>query len=231
MASVSEKTFKAIKERNINPQPKWQIVLRNHVFWALFGLSVIIGALAVSIVLLIISERDWDVYRYLDKSLAEYIMVSIPYLWLLIFILFALSSYYYFKNTSKGYRYDTPAVLIVSFSASILIGTMLFFGGIDLQIRDLMADNFPFYNKLVYTDEDVWNAAEKGLLGGEVTEIRGPDQFVLRDSNGTIWNIGMASTSWPGNLVFQRGLRVKMIGHPVEDHIFFANTIRSWSSR
>jgi len=231
MVSVSEKTFKTIKEKHINPQPKWQIVLRNHVFWLLFGSSVIIGALAVSIVLFILSERDWDVYRYLDKSLAEYIMISIPYLWLFIFILFALSSYYYFKNTSKGYRYDMSAILMVSFSASILIGTILFFGGINFHLQELLADNLPFYNNLVYTNEDVWDVAERGLLGGEVIEIRGPDQFILRDLKGEMWSVGMVSTSWPGNLVFQRGLRVKMIGYSMEDHIFFANTIRFWGRR
>jgi len=231
MASVSEKTFKTIQDKHIVPQPKWQMVLRNHIFWLLFGLSVIIGALAVSIVLFILSERDWDVYRYLDKSLAEYIMISIPYLWLFILILFALSSYYYFKNTSKGYRYDMSAILMASFSASILIGTILFFGGIDFRLQEILADNFPFYNNLVYTDEDVWDSAERGLLGGEVIEIRGSDQFILRDMEGGMWSIGMVSTSWPEKLIFQRGLRIKIIGHPTEDHIFFANTIRSWSGR
>lgn len=231
MDSVSDKALKAIKEKNISPQPKWQIVLRNHVFWILFGSSIAVGAVAVSIVLSILSERDWDVYGYLDKSLAEYAIISVPYLWLFTFILFAFSSYYYFKNTSKGYRYDMPVVLMASFSASMLLGTMFFFSGLDFHIREFVADNFPFYERITYTNDDVWSSSEKGLLGGEVTEIRTPDLFVLRDPSGAIWSVGMVSTSWPSNLVFQRGLRVKIIGHPVKDHIFFADTIRSWGGR
>ena len=87
MSTVSKKVLKTIEEKKITPKPRWHFVLKNYVFWFFLAITTFIGALAVTAVLFMLLDYDWDVFEYLDRGLFEHIFISIPYFWLAVLFL------------------------------------------------------------------------------------------------------------------------------------------------
>ncbi len=228
MTDLSEKTLKAIEEKNIVAKPKWRFLLKNYVFWLFFVLATFIGALAVTVIIFIFLDHDWDVFEYFDKSLFEYIFISLPYFWLIIFLLFLAAAYYNFKYTRRGYRYNFFKIFAGGLLLSLTLGILLFLFGLDSEIHEIFLEQIPFYNKLVYTKEDIWVFPDKGLLSGEIIDNKNKEEFKLRDFSGNIWQIQTDGTTWPDNFVFQVGARIKLIGELKDDNIFLVKIIKPW---
>ena len=73
----------------------------------------------------------------------------------------------------------------------------------------------------------IWNQPGKGLLAGEVIEIKNKNNFKIRDFNIKIWKIeNDKNTIWLNDEDLHVGERLKMIGHQINDNEFYANEIR-----
>lgn len=230
---ISGKTLKTIEEEKITPQARWHFLLKNYCLWFLSIFSVILGAMAVSAVLFMVTDHDWDIYKYLDRSLFEHIFVSIPYLWLLVFLILILAAYYDFKYTRGGYRYEIYKVVLVSLLISVILGTILFFGGLGKVIHEAFARQVPFYNDLVYDKYDVWDNPQKGLLSGEIIKVENNDEFLLRDFRGKMWQVKKKESLLCLDECFSEslmkvGAQIKLIGQMGNDNIFFVEEIRPW---
>jgi len=231
MLSIPEKTIKIIEERGITPRSRWYFLMKRGFIGALFGISILLGSFSVSTIIFIICDHDWDIFEYLDRSLLEDIIFSIPYLWVAILIFFAVVADYNFKHTNKGYRYETYKIILVSLISSFVIGTGLFFLGVDCEIHEYLVRQVPFYEGLVYNKKDIWVFPEKGLLSGEIIEVKGADIYILRDFSGKIWQIQDGKADWSDTARIQNGLKVRLIGFKVDDDIFRAKVIRLWERR
>ena len=55
MTKLSEKVLKEIKEKKIEPAPRWQFLLKDYFVWLSFAASVIIGAIAFCVILYFLS--------------------------------------------------------------------------------------------------------------------------------------------------------------------------------
>lgn len=229
MSELSDKTLKTLKERKITPEPCWHFIVKNYALWSLFLVSIIIGALAVTTIIFMLTDHDWDVYKYLDRSFFEHVFALLPYFWIAVFSLFIVIADYSLKNTYRGYRCGTLSVVGGSILLSALLGILLFMGGIDSEIHQIFSRQVPFYNSLVYVKEDVWTNAEKGLLGGELVNIENFNDFTLQDLNGKIWQIKGENLLWPYSSLPQKGEKVKLIGQVGGSNIFFAKIVRPWN--
>lgn len=229
MSKLSQNILSLIQERQLKPRPRYLFLLKNYVLWAVFSAAVILGALAVSTILFMVTSHDWDVYEYLDRSLFGYIFVSLPYLWLVIFVLFIWLAYYYFRHTKHGYRYGFWLVTLVCVLASLWLGVLLFWGGLNSQIHDLFSKRLAIYNKLVYTKRDIWHYAEKGLLAGKIIETVGDHDFMLKDLSGDYWYV--ANEADDAGVVIQPGIKLKIIGQLQPDGSFEALSLRPWNEQ
>ena len=228
MSNISEKTLKKIEEKNITPKPRWHFLLKNYFIWLLFFFSIIIGALAVSVMVFIEIEYDWDIYKFLGRSLFSHIFFSLPYLWAAVLLLFIFVAYYNFRNTTKGYRYNVFFLLGGSIFLSLILGLVFFECGLGAGIHKLFSEQIPFYNSCVCDKSDVWNNPEKGLLGGEIIDIKSQNDFSLQDLNGDMWHIKTECDKVSDCCFLQKGERVELIGQELKDNIFIAKFIRPW---
>lgn len=229
MTDFSEETLKIIEEKGIKPKAKWQFLLKDYVVWFLFIASIVTGALAVATIIFILTDHDWEAYRYLDRSLFEHIFISIPYFWLAIFSLFIFAAYHNLKHTRGGYRYEIIIVVGASIFLSAILGITFFASGLDSEVHDIFSAQVPFYDSFVYTREDIWRATDKGLLGGQIISIKDQNDFMLRDFNGKVWQIQGQNLVWPVATP-TKGIKIKLIGieEGCDCNRFVAKTIGLW---
>jgi len=225
---VIERTINEIKEKKISPHPRWRFLLKDYTFWVFLGLSIILGAVSISTILFLLTDYDWDIYRYLHTNLFGYILISVPYLWIFILILFTIVAYYNFRHTTIGYRYNAHVMVLISILLSFIIGTIFFFVGINSEVHTTFSKWMPFYNNLAFDKRDIWNNADKGLLSGTIVDIKSDGSFLLRDFAGEIWYVVYFSpedsTKWTVSL----GMNVKVLGERGKDNIFYIQDIRPW---
>ena len=228
MPNISDEVLKVIEKKQIIPKPRWLFLLKNYIIWIFFTIFLIFGSLAVSTILFIITTHDWDIYDYLDRSFLKHVFISIPHFWIVIFAVLILLAYYSFAHTKYGYREAISRVFLGSIIGSLILGTALFFCGVNSQVHEIFSKNIPFYDDLIYCKEDIWDKPERGLLSGEVVDIKNKNEFILRDFKGNTWQIIGDNIMWPVNIVPQKGIEIKIIGQQQRDNIFYGNTVRRW---
>ena len=122
MKNLSQKIINRIKQEGIEPTPKWEFVLKNSFFWGAFGLAVIIGALSFSIIFHTLLNNDWDLHMQLSGGLTKFIIITLPYFWLILLTLFIVIAYINIRNTKKAYKYSLSMIIGGVILASFLLG-------------------------------------------------------------------------------------------------------------
>lgn len=232
MKNISDEIFKKIKDNNIKPKPRWHFLTKNYFIWLMFGFSVLLGSLTFGIILFMITQLDWDVYHYLGDSFLTTVFISLPYLWLIFFILFIAVAYYNFIHTKRGYRFRFISILFISLIISAILGTGFYYNGFSEKLDNIFLEKIPYYKNLTYTCENQWMQPQKGLLAGTIGEIElFKNSFKLIDFDSNQWKIDINDTLWKGKLTPSTGLKIKLIGEISGENTFKALEIRPWQKR
>ena len=235
MGKLCDKVLCKIKEEKIEPKPRWQFLLKNYFIWTAFAVSVGIGAVAFCVVLDVLTDNDWDVYKYAADNPLERIFLSLPLVWMIALVLFLGLAYYNCKNTKSGYKYGTYVIVGLSIAVSVILGSIFhYYFGMGEKMESLVAENLPFYRKIYShcSNRKVWLQPEKGLLGGEIVRISNPASFDLEDFGGMLWLIKREKNVFiRGNLPLFEREEVRIIGEQEDDRIFRAIEIRPWKKR
>jgi len=231
MGELEKKILEKIKEEKIVPKPRWQFLLKNYSIWTAFVASVIIGGMAFCVSLSIIANNDWDLYRYLKISPVTHILLSLPYLWLVLLFLFLGLAIYNYKHTKCGYRHGVFIVFGLSIAGSLLLGYIFHSYGMGRKIDRIFSRNIPIYQETFCccNRKDIWSQPDKGLLGGRIMNVRLDDGFELEDFQGMVWQVekdGQVLIREP--FLVRVGEGVKLIGEERAQQHFWAREIRHW---
>ncbi len=231
MNDISKDTLKKIKEQRIVPRTKNYFLLRRSTVWMLFGLSIVLGSLAASVAVFQINNAEWDLFKHYRHSVLEFILLFIPYLWILFLIGFSIIAFYYFRRTESGYRYRAVTAVVLSILLSVAGGFAVYKTGLSERIETAFEDNIPFYRGTSFHSRMVWMAPEKGLLAGKITGIAEDGTIKLTDLNGKEWEINAGDALWRGRLSAVPELEIKLIGSKTDNNCFTAKEIRPWRGR
>lgn len=228
MSEFSEKTLKEIEEKKICPQPGWCFRARDIAISLFFVFSLIVGACAISIIMFLMTGQDWQLYKYLDRSMFRHVMISFPYFWFTVLTLFLLSSYMFFRQTKKGYRYGTLFTLAVGVIFTFVSGLAFFTAGFNSQVHESLS-KYSVYNNIVYSNEDLMreiadSGPSNGFLGGEIVDIKSTNDFIIRDFNKNVWEIEAS----PLDFAPCMGEKIKVTGKIEKGNVFFAESIKPW---
>ena len=80
---ISRDVLKTIEEKHIKPKPRWTFLLKDYAIWILGAFSLIVGSLAFSVIIYMLKNNDWEVYRHLSGSLPGFVVITMPYFWLI----------------------------------------------------------------------------------------------------------------------------------------------------
>lgn len=227
---LCQETINKIKEKHLKPKPRWEFILRNYVFWFIFAISLIIGSLAMSVIIHMIKYGDWDLHDRLSGGLINFIIITMPYIWLVIFGLLIFTSYYYLHNTKSGYRYGLAAVITISLFISFVFGSTAFWAGFDEVIINNVYEKVPLYENLTFNRAKMWVQPEKGLLAGTIVEMSDEENFGLHDFTSRTWQINSDRANLKDRAKILIGENIKLIGELVDEDEFRAIEIRPWGS-
>jgi hypothetical protein len=230
MTTTSEKILKDIKEKHISPKPRWEFRLKNWVFWGIFAASLFIGALSFAVILDLLINHDWDIYLYLHKTFWQFILLSLPYLWIMLVALFFGIAYFEFVHTRGWYHHRVYLVVLASVASSAGLGVALFYSGVGKKIDLALDEKIPFYGVINLSKRSLWCHPEKGLLGGEITKMQKeqPEVIVVKDCHGNEWLVMKPMMPPPPTIMMRVGERIKAIGKEIEHNRFEAEEFRNW---
>lgn len=217
-----------IKEKKIEPKSRWRFLLKDYMVWVFFGSAILVGAMAFSVIIFLLNDNDWDIYEHLDKSFASYLLLSLPYLWIIILSLFSFLAYFNYRNTRNGYRVNPVAIVLVSVLLSVVLGGVSFGAGFGRVIDSTFSENIPYYENMIMYRQAVWNNPEKGLLSGTITEIEDNDNFYIEDNEEEDWEIKGEDILWRRPETQEVGEKVKVIGEKEDEDTFVAEEVRPW---
>ncbi|NTV93160.1 MAG: hypothetical protein HGA72_07845 [Chlorobiaceae bacterium] len=227
-----------IEKRKVVPIPKWHFLLRRSVFWILAVISVITGSISMATAIYVFFDQDFvvdqaNIIRFLDQQpLVEDVIVSIPYLWLTVLVLFVLVANFGFRHTKKGYRYPMFRVIAGSLLLSLLLSGLMNLFDVGHIIHRYLIENVRAYDRLIYANEQRWSQVKKGWLGGKVIrEVPAQRQLIVMDYKKRIWTVDIGnSTVKPGTLMLP-GKYIKITGHKTGNQMFQAVSIQAWEKK
>lgn len=214
-----------IKKKKIAPKPRWHFLLKNYIFWSISILSFLVGSIAFSVILYLLRYNDWDSYSQIGTSLLGFILLTLPYFWLLFLCLFVIVVYFNFKHTKKGYCYSLSIILITNIIASIILGGIFFHTGVAEAMDNILGQKSPIYTKVFNKQIDFWSQPEEGRLSGFVITIMQPNNFILFDTKQFEWIIEAQDAT--SSIKVKVGKPIKIVGIKTSDNVFSAQKIMS----
>ncbi|MFA6553431.1 MAG: hypothetical protein WCT27_03310 [Patescibacteria group bacterium] len=231
MNTISDQALEKLKSQHMKPIPRWEFLLKDSVIWAGFMVAVLVGSVAYCVALFLLTTQDWDLYRYVGSNAFADALSGLPYLWLIILLLFVLLAMYNFRHTQSGYRYRVWGVIVASIGASIVIGSVLHVTGFGNYLDRVMADNLPVYRQLTPDRQSVWTQPEKGLLSGKILTPENllPNTVTIRDFKGKKWLISVNSALVDPSVRLEIGQYIKLVGQKTSTGQFQATHIMPWN--
>ena len=121
-----EKLKKNIEEKQICPKSKMVCFWSEFLVWISGIIFVVLGALDLATLFAAIREMEWMDYAKESTGMVSMIFMSIPILWIVLFTLFIIVSYKFYKNTKKGYKYCFWKILSITIILTIILGAVFY---------------------------------------------------------------------------------------------------------
>lgn len=225
--TISEKVLDRIEEAKAMPRARSYFILKNVGMWALAGLSIVIGGLAISSVIFRLVNAG-PALRPGAPPPGEVLLV-IPFLWLITIAVFGFLAYSEIRSTNRGYRYELSTLMLGTMLASCVLGIAFYTAGAGFVLDRFAARHLPFHADLERIQRDRWLKPEDGFLVGMVREET-EESMLLTDPHNITWTITFAHTVPDEEFSrIEEGERVGIRGEIIdsEAHTFRACDIRS----
>lgn len=229
--SISQKVIEKIKQEKISPKARWNFLLCRSAIMALLIFFVIAGAVSLGIILSIFSQ--FEVGKIVGRPHGVGILfLSLPFIWIILLIFFAILAIAEFAKTRHGYKYKTTYVGGIFILVIIILGTILYELSFSDNMENYLSKNFPAYSQIVRTPERVWSQPDGGLISGKIIENEDEkEKLYLMDWDEEIWEVDYSQALIRPRVKKELGEKVKIIGEKEADHKFKAQEIRPWNGR
>ena len=212
--NLKEALFSKIESENVCPRSKVFFRSREMLVWALWAMSVLVGALSVAVSLYVVTHRQYELYEATHSNFLTFAIEALPYLWLLMFGIMVFSAVYNLRHTKGGYRYPTSYIITSSIVLSFAGGALLQLFGFGYTVDDMLGKNMPMYTSQEKFEQKMWQAPEDGrLLGKQVMLTVAPTSTIIfEDINGKRWTLNISELSARDmDLLAQKDM-VKLLG-------------------
>jgi len=227
-----------IEKRHVVQIPRWRVFLKRFSFWLLAAISVITGSIAMATAIYVFVDNDFiadhaTIHQlFLQRPWLADLVESIPYIWLVVLLLFTLVAFFGFRHTKKGYRYSAPKVIGASLLSSLLLSLALNTFDVGGYIHRYLVENVHVYNKLIVSNEQRWSNARNGWLGGKVILVDNTTHLIiLKGFKGRIWLIDFTTAKLDPKMQIVRGRYLKITGIKTGKQTFQAISIQSWEKK
>lgn len=228
MGDLSDKVLETIKSKAIKPRPRWYFLMRDCLMWFLAGLATLLGGLAFSLVWLFVYFQNLGFTPPPPAGRMHWLFSSIPYAWLLVFLLLVALIYYNLKHLKRSYKYPVYLIILASLFGSIVLGFLMANFGVHRRMNEEFSRRVPFYGRVFDARIPAWDRPGDGVLAGKIKSIT-DDHFVLEDFKNQEWQIFyLDETIEEESLGLIPGKMVMITGHVNKHGTFFANEVFPW---
>lgn len=229
MNDFSKNILNTIQSKHIAPRPHWVFVARQVVLFAGFLLSILIGGISVSIILLALSDVDLGAGQMMRMHPGPFLITYLPYVWVLAMVVFGSIAYYDARNIKGAYRHRTIVILGVSILASVIIGGLLHAAGAGKIAERRFAQIVPQYRGLDSRKMHLWMRPQEGMLAGKIVSGSATSTFVLEDFSGAQWIIEASGATLRGPIAGVSGERIRVAGSVIQPAVFRATDVFPWT--
>ena len=221
---ISKQVLEKIEEKKINPKARWKFNLKNYGIIALAIVCLILSGLSFAVIVFMMRNNDWDLHGYVSHSLFEFILLTLPYFWLIFLAALVFIVYYNIRHTKRGYKYNLYSLVVFALIGSVVLGLLFYNLGLGERMQR-MAVKLPFYNKMYIKQTEIWHRPGMGILVGNVVSIPSEEKILLRGFKGDQWDVFMKDCNTPIFMV-RIGDKVKILGENIGYLQFNARDIR-----
>lgn len=160
----AKKVLRKIDDEHIVVRPRWVFLLRNRLLWAFAFLAVLVASVATAALLFVLVHMDWQHALITHKTWVDFLMDSLPFMWMGILILFSGIGYAHIRTTAYGYRYPLVLSLMGIVVAVCGLGVIFFMSGFGQVIEENAHEYVPWYESVLYEKQSWLNSPDDGLL-------------------------------------------------------------------
>lgn len=223
----SDRLISKMKDQNLKPIPKWRFTLKGMATGLILLVSVILGGLAFSVVLFSIQQLGFDLISHMSHSKIEFLLGLLPFLWIVLLIVFLVIGMISIKNSKKGYKFSPSKLLIINTAFSILLGTLFFIGGGAQWLENVFAVKVELYESINEKKINMWSLPEDGYLSGTIESVN-EETLNLVDFNNKKWTIDYRQAHVRQIVLLEEGEVIKLRGKISSAGHFQADEVRPW---
>lgn len=228
MSKLSSKILRQIKEEKVTPRPRWYFMLMHTLLGTAILTSIIIGSIAVAIVIRHFIVTDWELARQFAGGHVRSFFLIVPYIWIIFIGLTIFLADLLFRHTKKGYRIKAWKIVAASVVLSVIGGGLFYITNADKPIEEGLRMNLRHYEQWENKRNQIFAAPEKGVLAGEIIRINSEEEWMIVDFKDRKWFVDISDAMIKGELSFEVGMRVGMIGEITDKAHFKAGRIGPW---
>jgi len=227
MSKITDKILDTIKSKHIAPKPRWHFVLRQIMLWFVTVISIIVGSLSFSAILFRVVNNDWEILRFINKSPITHAINTLPYIWIIILLIFIGLAYYNTLHTKGAYKHRAYYLVLISVVISLVLGGIFYAIGFGPCVHDF-SNKITYIKEVMHNRQSFWMAESDGLIAGEVIHmLSGVGMFGVEDLNDKYWIIRPGNEYYPPprDFVIEEGAMIKIFGEKIDEEIFEAKKV------
>lgn len=155
MDDFSKRVVTEIEARGVLPRSRSHFLIQRSVFWTLAMLSVLVGAVALSVADYVFFDNEGVSAAIILESPVEGFIQTIPFVWLLVFGLFGISAYLSFRHTQTGYRYRALAIVATLVVVTVVLALLLNTFDFGQGVHYYLLNHTSLYDALIHSSDDV----------------------------------------------------------------------------
>lgn len=231
--ALSTSILNRIEQEHVSLVPKWKFLLFEYGMWALWGLSILIGAVSISVSLFVFMHAGFELREATHDGVFRFLTETLPYVWITLFILMAVLSHYNLRHTKRGYRYPLWQIVVSSIFLSLVGGSLLHDVGMG-HLVETQAGRIPMFPAIEKIEMHMWQAPEEGRIVG-VYENQGEldDTVIFTDKSGVTWTLDTSELN-PidlGNLLSRDEVRILGVLSSTTHGYFYGCAVFPWTFR
>lgn len=221
----SSNILSKIKEEKITPKSHFQVHWKNYVFWIVWGMIMIFGAISFSLLLLNILDIRPDFLHELGVGhYLRILMETAPYLWIILVLVAFGTGYMAMRKTRKGYRYNMIFITTITVLIISMAGALLHMSKFNKHMGEKMMDN-ESVRRMGFPAQERMIRPGQGMLGGRVISFS-DREIIVENVRGNTWEIAYDENT---KMRLKEGLRedqfIAVTGEKIEKTKFRADAV------
>lgn len=224
-----DKVMHHLESSQLQPTPKYIFVLKQVLVWMGLTLFVFISGHSLGILFYFIFDFDYNILTIILKNSEKRALLLLILMWFVSFMVFFTLAYHKYRQTKRGYKLETIALILVLSLPVAIIGGISYQTRFSIYLDKKMGLFLPYYQPWEAKKINVWMSPAKGMLAGQVKSKENDNQLILVDFTGHVWRVDISEAILRRPNLLNKDSIIKLIGRA--DHSRFkALEIRPWQS-